>query len=156
VLIEAARRYYQLAFAMPFWTGLLTNGQSGRVLSVDAVLNELSNGNDQLKIWAENDFRSYFMTTDTAEVISSYSTLINWVQAEQQYLQRAKDRFMEFDNADSWVLAFAHAKGYKVVTQEVASPDVKKNIPIPNVCQAFSIPYCNTFEMIAELGITFQ
>lgn len=76
-------------------------------------------------------------------------------QAQQQYNQTAKDRFMEDDNADTWVLAYAKANNCLIVTHELPYANIKKNIPIPNVCNAYQIPYCDTFQMLRQLGFSF-
>ena len=44
--------------------------------------------------------------------------------------------------------------GCTVVTEEVFSNKVKRNIPIPNVCKEFDVRCLNTFEMLREIGIT--
>jgi hypothetical protein len=62
---------------------------------------------------------------------------------------------MEKDNADTWILAFALATDLTVVTHEVFDPNIKKRIPIPNVCLAFDIDYCDTFEMLRRLQFSF-
>lgn len=41
IFMEAARRYYPLDFAKPFWDGLLTFAQQGKVISIDKVLSEI-------------------------------------------------------------------------------------------------------------------
>lgn len=129
--------------------------KEGLLCSIDKVYDEIKNGDDLLKKWAENDFDSYFHNTQQSEVIMSYGDMVRWAQQQPQFSQRAKDVFMEEKNADAWVLAFAHAKRLKIVTHEAFLPDVQKRIPIPNVCQAFSIDYCNRFELLKELRFNF-
>lgn len=48
---------------------------------------------------------------------------------------------MEDDNADTGVLAYAKDNNCIIVTHELPDANIKKNIPIPNVCNAFQIPY---------------
>lgn len=55
--------------------------------------------------------------------------------------------------ADSWLIAMAKAYQYTIVTHEEYKSDIKRKIPIPNVCRAFDIPYINTFEMLRRLGV---
>lgn len=56
IFMEAARRYYPLDFAKPFWDGLLTFAQQRKVISVDKVLSGIQCGNNSLKDWAETTF----------------------------------------------------------------------------------------------------
>ena len=155
VFIEASRRYYSFDFAKPFWASLCNQGKQGIICSIDKVYDELKNGNDALKEWAIQDFHSYFQSTQQADVLSAYARIVQWAQAQPQFVQRAKDIFMEDKNADTWVLAFALAKGVKVVTHEVFSAEAQKRIPIPNVCRAFSIDCCDTFALLKELKFRF-
>jgi len=138
-----------------FWDGLLFYSQNGVLCSIDKVLREIKEGKDALKSWAENDFIDYFFSTKKENVIQAYSSIVPWVQNQSQYNQLAKDTFMDEDNADTWVLAFALANELTIVTHEVFDPNIKKRIPIPNVCLEFDIDYCDTFEMLRRLQFSF-
>lgn len=155
VFVEAARRYYPLDFAKSFWNGLQKFAQEGHLASCDRVLNELKNGNDALKEWALDEFQPYFENTETEEVLASYVKLVQWAEVQPQYTAFAVNEFMRENNADTWLLALALATHQTVVTHEVFSPDAKKRIPIPNVCHAFDIQYCNTFDMLRKLAFKF-
>jgi len=155
VLIEASRRYYPFDFARPFWRALVDFANEGVICSVDRVSDEIINGNDELKNWAQNEFSAHFRSTHNPAVFDAYAHIVTWAQAQTQYNQRAKDVFMDINNADASVVAFALSSNIKVVTQEAIARDAQRVIPIPNVCESFSIGYCNTFEMLRELGFTF-
>jgi hypothetical protein len=43
-----------------------------------------------------------------------------------------------------------------VVTQEVLDPGARSRVKIPNVCQAFGIPFIDTFEMLRRLRVRFS
>jgi len=58
--------------------------------------------------------------------------------------------------ADGWIVAYAKAKGHIVVTHEVLNPDIRRKVPIPNVCNAFDVNYHDTFEMLRKLGVRFS
>jgi hypothetical protein len=76
--------------------------------------------------------------------------MANWVQSEPQFTPEATAEFLSV--ADGWVAAYANTNGLVVVTHEEFAPDVKKKVPIPNVCIEFGVEYCNTFEMLRGLG----
>ena len=42
-----------------------------------------------------------------------------------------------------------------IVTQEVSAPESKKEVKIPDVCDAFEVPCIDTFEMLEKLGAQF-
>lgn len=155
VFVEAARRYYPLDFARPYWDGLLKFARQGRLSSCDRVLHELEKGRDELKTWAKKEFYPFFQTTETQEVLEAYAELVQWAEGQRQYANYAIDEFMREGNADSWLLALALSTEQTVVTHEVFAPEAKKRILIPNVCQEFDIPYCDTFEMLRRLDFKF-
>lgn len=123
--------------------------------SIDKVQNELKTGNDALKDWAVTSFDPYFYSTQSDEIMAKYAELVIWCQTEEQYQQFAKDEFMRESNADTWVIAYALANNCKIVTHEVFDKNIKKKVPIPNVCEAFNVSYCDTFQMLRELNFSF-
>ena len=153
VFIEAARRYYAFDLAPAFWESLVQHAANGRVQSIDRVKKELERGDDQLATWARGNFSAAFASTDEKDIIESYREVVNWVQAQGQFLDAAKVYFA--DVADGWLVAYAKSKGRIVVTHEVLDPSIKRKVPIPNVCDAFSVKYVDTFAMLRELGVRF-
>ena len=43
-----------------------------------------------------------------------------------------------------------------VVTHEMFNVDVKKRVPLPNVCNEFGVKYCDTFAMLRDLKVRFD
>jgi hypothetical protein len=155
IFMEAARRYYPLDFAKPFWDAMLRFARLGKIISIDKVYDELKQGNDLLKTWAINDFHSHFEISQTEAILKNYAELVQHCQNHGQYNQIAKDRFMEDSNADTWVLAYAKTNNCIIVTHELPDSNIKKNVPIPNICKDFDLPYCDTFQMLRSLGFNF-
>ena len=79
---------------------------------------------------------------------------MSWVQAQDRFSDAAKADFAA--GADGWLVTYAKAKGRIVVTHEVLNPDIIRKVPIPNVCEAFSVSYVDTFEMLRQLGVRFS
>ena len=152
VLIEASKTYYKHDLVSTFWERLTEQSQIRVIGSIDKVKNEIDAKNIFLTNWANNDFTQWESTTND-DTKSKYNILINWSTTHQQFNQNAKDEFANADNADPWLLAHAMATKRVVVTEEVFNSDIKRKIPIPNVCQAFGVPYMNTFQMLHELEI---
>jgi hypothetical protein len=152
VFIEAARRYYAFDIVPAFWQALLAHASSTRLLSIDRVRGELQRGNDELAQWARSDFDQWFASTDQDDVVQAYGQIMRWAQAEEQFTAAAKAGFADQENADAWVVAYAKTRGYVVVTHEQFEAKSKK-IKIPNACEAFSVPYVDTFRMLRELGV---
>lgn len=145
VFIEAAKEYYAFDIALQFWRALIEQARNGRVQSIDRVKKELDRGNDPLKDWANNDFHQWFTSTDQDAVAEAYRQIMVWAHNQVQFTDYAKAEFADEKNADAWVVAYAKAKRCVVTTHEVFNPDIKRKIPIPNVCKAFYIQYVDTF-----------
>jgi hypothetical protein len=154
VLIEAARRYYAFDVAPGFWEGLVLHCAEGRVCSIDWVKKELEKGNDRLADWADSDAGTAFVPTTDDDVLAQYAEIMDWVTRNRQFHDSAKADFAS--GADGWVVAYAKAKGHVVVTQEVLRRDVKRKVPIPNVCDQFGVRWIDTFAMLRELGIKLK
>ena len=156
VFVEAAKRYYAFDIAPAFWDMLIAQAQNGHIVSIDRVKDELLRGKDDLAQWANGQFHSHFASTNHQAVLDAYRNIIQWAYNQPQFKEEAKADFARADNADAWVVAYARVKGYVVVTQERYDPNIRRKIKIPNVCQAFGVPYVDTFEMLRQLKITFR
>ena len=60
------------------------------------------------------------------------------------------------DGADPWVIAHAIAHGGVVVTFEARAPVNSQQVKIPNVCQHFHMRCITTYQMLRELGVSWQ
>ncbi len=154
VFIEAARRYYAFDIAPKFWDSLIAEAENGKVCSIDRVFQELKQGGDELSDWAKKRFRKWFFSTAQTPVIKQYCHVMKWVENNQQFEAVAKRQFAE--GADGWVVAYALVHKSVVVTQETPRPDIKRKVPIPNVCQQFQVQHIDTFAMMRKLGIVFR
>lgn len=150
VFIEAARRYYAFDLGSKFWDILLKHADNGVVESIDWVKNELLEGKDELARWADDSFSNAFFSTIEEDVQESYRKIITWVQNQPQYREAAKADFA--DGADGWLIAYAMTRGRIIVTHENPDPNIRRKVPIPNVCEQFNIRYIDTFAMLRELG----
>ena len=152
VCIQAARHYYAFDIAPPFWAALIAEAAKGRVRSIDRVKDEIDKGNDDLEDWANDSFREWFESTDSEDVVAAYGEIILWASQQDQFTEAAKADFASV--ADGWLVAYARARGCVIVTLEVFDPNVKRRIPIPNVCEAFGVDYVDTFGLLRALGVT--
>ncbi len=154
VFIEAHRTYYGFDLCPGFWNALRLHHAAKRVFSIDRVRMELAQGKDALSDWARDKAaETFFKRTASQHVAGAFGTLMNWVQNEPRFTVEAKAEFAAA--ADGWVIAYAIANGLFVVTHEEYAPEVKRRVPIPNVCLEFGVHYCNTFEMLRELKVQF-
>ena len=150
VFIAAARQYYGFDLAPKFWSCLEEHAKTGRVGSIDRVLEELLRGKDDLADWAKGTFANAFASTDAPDVITTFGQIMNWAQSQSQFMEAAKTEFAGC--ADGWLVAYAKVHGLVVVTHEAFSAEIRREVKIPNVCKAFGVEYVDTWAMLRGLG----
>jgi hypothetical protein len=147
VFIQAKNDYYGFDFVPAFWDWLDRERQDGRLASVDAVGRELTSGQDALAIWAKTRPAMFQPMDDQAQ--PSLRALADWAQSPaNRYAQAAIAEFLS--GADYQLVAYAHAHGHAVVTQEQSSPGSKKSVKIPDACKAFGVLSVRPFKMLRD------
>jgi hypothetical protein len=156
VFVQAHRNYYSHDICPGFWILLDHFAQLGHILSIDRVRDEIfaPDEPDDLTDWAIQAPSGLFTFTSGQPVVDAFREIQTWARESTQFSAEAKVKFAGI--ADGWVVAYAKAHGAVVVTQEVYSADVKKRIPIPNVCLEFDVTHIDTFEMLRRLGGKFH
>ncbi len=157
MLIQAHRFYYPLDIAKSFWNKLKQFANDGKIVSIDKVKIEIYNGNDSLKDWCVTNLPADFFK-DTSTVMATYSQISTWaISQSQHYLPNALNEFLDADEADAFIIAYALADADNriVVTQEISQPARKNKIKIPEVCEAFNLNCVNTISLFRQLSETF-
>lgn len=154
VFIEASHRYYAFDIAPAFWEALVENAKKGNIVTIDRVKQEIERGHDSLSLWMKNNFCHWCDSTNDEDIVNIYGDIMKWVEKQKQFFDKAKYDFAW--GADGWLIAYAKAKRAVVVTHEEYNSDIKKRVPIPNVCKEFKVPYINTFQMLRDLNIKFK
>lgn len=152
VFVEAYRRYYAMEICPGFWDCLAAKCIEPKVVSIDRVREEIREGDD-LERWVRGAAEEMFDSTGSQQVVDAFSEIMTWVNQNPQFFEEAKAEFAR--GADGWVVAYARVLGMAVVTQEVLRPDVRRKVPIPNVCNEFDVPSVDTFEMLRKLEVRF-
>ena len=153
IFIAAWRDHYPIDLYPGFWECLQRFRYEDRLLSVDRVREEI-NSPDGLVTWLKLHWRDAFALTTDPQTASVFSQMQIWVQANDQFLPAAKHEFASA--ADGWLAAYAKVHGTVLVTNEVFDPNVKRRVPLPNLCRQFDVAYCNTIDMLRGLGVTFN
>ncbi len=153
-LTQAFRTYYSFEIAPSFWDFLETQFGNGSITTNDKVFEEIKLGKDKLFEWiARPNLKSKLINTkNETKIIRHYAHLMQWADSQTQYKSSAKERFAEFNNADAWVIACGLEYDLTIVSMEVTAPQSKREIKIPDVCEAFSINHIDTFTFLSELG----
>jgi hypothetical protein len=157
--IQSHRVTYPLDVAVGFWNTVIKIANENKIVSIDKVKNEIYNNDDELTTWIDDNLPpEFFKPTDTQDVLSNYSRIVNWANSKSTfYLPRAINEFLDFENADAWLAAYALSLDEEccITTQEKSEPNRKSKIKIPEVCDAFDIHYKNIIEMFRELEERF-
>ncbi len=153
--IQAHRANYPLDIAITFWQKVKELADQGKIISIDKVKNEIYQNDDELKTWCVNNLPNDFFK-DSSDSIVEYSQVVVWANSKSDhYLLKAMEEFLNADEADAWIVAYALSNGYMITTHEKSQPERKNRIKIPEPCNVFGITYMDTIEMFRELQVQF-
>ena len=157
VFITAKNLYYAFDICPGFWKNLVRSHEEEHVFSIDRVRGELLAGDreEDLVQWVRDEVpRSFFASVDTSETIEAYRDIMLWIQQHQTYFDQAKAKFAT--GADGWLVAYAIENDAIVVTNERRAPVSRRDIKLPDVCEAFEVRFTNVFHMLRSLKVKFD
>lgn len=150
--ISAKRQHYGFDFCPGFWDALLQHNLSDRLRSIEPVHRELKRGKDDLTRWTTDiATEAFFAPVNDERVQAVYADVIRSVQANVQYKEAAKQKFAS--GADPWLIAYAKVFDCVIATYEVASPDSKSKVKLPDIASDFEVSCTPPFEMLRALEI---
>lgn len=153
--IQAHRMHYPLDVVPSFWLKIKELADSGTLVSLDKVKDELYLNNDDLTVWCkDNLLADFFKATDG--LITQYIAITQWANSKaNHYTVGALAEFLAATEADAWLVAYCLANGNSIVTHETSEPNRKNKVKIPDVCSQFGLSCVNTIEMFRFLGERF-
>lgn len=152
-LIEAKNRYYQMSICPGYWDWLHKANQTGEVVSIRSVRDELLHGNDALAEWTRGHSYLFLDESDQATQTAFAQVAQHVANAAPQMKAGALDEFL--GGADPWLIAKAMTINATVVTHEQLNLATRRKFLIPNVCQHFGVPFVDTFELLNALQARF-
>jgi hypothetical protein len=152
--IEAHRKSYPLDVFPSYWEEIHKMAELEQICSIDKVKAELYRNDDALKTWCLTNLTADFFK-DSDDAIGEYRQVVGWAYSKRgnPYSQSALDLFMQADEADAFLVAFAQKHQLTLVTSEVSAPNSRKNIKIPDACRPFGIPHISPIQMLRDLNI---
>ena len=153
VFIEGKKGPYGFDIAPRFWSLLDDLTDNERIACPWRVWGELVEGQDDLAGWAQDRRRSGLFVQPSPTVQEAFRQVVAYA-TEQYPDNHARRRFL--DRADPWVIAHAVAQGGTVVSLEGRDPPNSQKVKIPNVCDGFGVRCVNTYEMLRELGVSWN
>jgi hypothetical protein len=82
--IQAHRVNYPLDVAYSFWNKVKQLADSGKIISIDKVKEEIFDNNDLLTKWCESNLPGEFFM-DTSHSIDSYRVVTSWVLSRNSH-----------------------------------------------------------------------
>lgn len=151
VLIQAWQKYYAPQLCPSYWEVLDELGRQGKIFLPQWVAEEITRAQDDLAEWLK---KSNVVIRPVSQLIT---LKLKEIYAKDPQHQQLVDNTRQRSLADPWLIAHAMAENACVVTKE-EKPLAANNrrIKIPNVCDAMGVRWIDDFEMIRELGISFQ
>jgi len=143
VFIQASNREYGFDVCPGFWDWLVEKNQSGLVASIKKVAEEIQK-DEPLVAWLKERGSGFFREEDA--MIEKLQVVSRWT-ISKEYKNEALQKF--FRGADYYLIAYALAHDYIVVTHEVYSRN-NKSIKIPNVCKGLRLRCMNPYKMLRQ------
>lgn len=158
-LITPYKTYYPFDFAEKFWEQLKNAIESGSIVILDMVKEELCKGDDELSVWVQQFDNSLLLNHKEPSIIRKYAEILQYVQVSEYYDEKALMDWSKDDVADPWLIATAHTYGYKIITFETPNPNLNKTnrckrAKIPDVSNKFSVECENLYYMMRKLNFT--
>ncbi|MGK5085900.1 DUF4411 family protein [Bdellovibrionota bacterium FG-1] len=146
-LIWAWKRAYPIDIYPAFWAQLDAAIETGTLLSIEPVLEELVGADDGLSAWAKDRVKLFLpmdkqLAAAMPVVMGKCSTLI--------------DPTRKKDEADPYVVAAALSRGGAVVTQETPNGPKNSRMMIPDACQVLGLDCMNVLGLQRALGWVFR
>ncbi len=155
VYIQSHRIEYANDIVPGFWNWLDYLAAEQCIISPSFVYKELTDNkaDDFLSHWAKDRKASDIFLDPSSDIQTKFSEIANYVS--QSYDAKNSEIFLQ--KADAWVVAYAVAMNYTVVTQETYTQDPRaKRIKIPNICRVFGVNYIDTYTFLRKTGAQFN
>ncbi len=157
-LIVAKNTHYAPEFCSAFWEWIVIGNEHQMFFTVDRVADELMLGNegDYLRSFVEEHNDHFVLSTkNDPHCLGQYAQLQNWANTEwvkgknHSKTAKALEVFAKEKTADSWLVSFASAKGYEIVTNERSSPESQTRVMLPDAANAMNVKVVKLYEVLA-------
>jgi hypothetical protein len=144
IFIAAKNLHYGMDFCPAFWKWLVAANKSGKLVSIEAVHDDLADGSDELGDWAKARDGGFFVSPVERD-LAALGQVAQWINDHRTYTPAAKQTFLNC--SDYFVVSQAMAGGHTVITHEKPENSVHR-AKIPSVCVALNIKYMTCWQML--------
>ncbi|MBV1759265.1 MAG: DUF4411 family protein [Dethiosulfatibacter sp.] len=157
-IIAPYKTFYPFDFAERFWIQLRNNIESGQIIVLDIVRDELCKGEDKLTDWINEFDEGLILSRNNMQILEKYGEIINYINVAPYYSKKALTTWSQESVADPWLIAAGCVYGYEIVTFENQSGNLNgtnpsKNPKIPDVAAHFGVQCCSLYNMMRVLSI---
>ncbi len=155
-LIEPYNRYYPFDITEKFWEQLKKHIESGSIVLLDMVKNEINQCDDDLSVWLNGVNIKEEIDHRDPIIIKNYSKILQYIQNESAYKGSALRNWAQEHVADAWLIASAMNNDYKIITFEKPQfrrGNIYKNAKIPDVADIFNVKTNDLFYLMRVLKI---
>ena len=149
--IEAKNRYYRITFCPAYWDWLDNQFAEKKLASIEPVYQEICKKGDEVADWV-NKRPEHFLPVSSTSTQEKFASIAKTLAVDNLFNETKVSIFL--GGADPWLIAEAFTSKATVVTQEFPR-GAKLKIKIPDICDALSIPWISTFDLIDALGAQF-
>ena len=115
-------------------------------MSIEAVLDDLAGGEDELAEWAKARDDGFFVQPVETD-LPSLGQITQWINDHQTYTSASAAKRSFLGCSDYFVVAQARAGEHTVITHEKPENSVHR-IKIPSVCVALQVKYMTPWQML--------
>jgi hypothetical protein len=144
IFIAAKNLHYGMDFCPAFWDWLVEANRAGKLLSVEAVHDDLAAGEDDLAAWAKARDDGFFVAPVETD-LPALGQVTQWINDHQTYTPAAKQTFLGC--SDYFIVSQALAGSHTVITHEKPENSVNR-VKIPSVCVALKVKYMTPWQML--------
>ena len=155
-LIVAKKTHYAPDFCPAFWEWLVTGNNKQIFFTIDRVADELMLGNegDYLCDFVEGNSGFILPSKNDSQCIDKYVEIQQWANTIWSHgkkvskVTKALEVFAKEKTADSWLVAYASAHGFEIVSNERSAPESQARVMLPDAANALGVNVVKLHEVL--------
>jgi hypothetical protein len=144
IFIAAKNLHYGMDFCPAFWEWLVVANEAGKLISIEAVHDDLIDFDDDLTAWTKARDDGFFVSPAESD-LPALGQVTQWINDHQTYTPAAKQTFLNC--SDYFVVSQALAGAHTVITHEKPENSVHR-VKIPSACVALKVKYMTCWQML--------
>lgn len=153
IIIDGFRTYPPDSFPS-YWQTIESFVAKKEFLFHEKVCEEILSQDDEKSAWLKA-LVPKTQWISRGDELESYRQLTRWVRVDRQPAYAPNEVRVFLNNADSWLVASAHAKGYTILTNETPATAKEKRVKIPDAASAFSVSCISNLKFLRKYNLKF-